>query len=301
LRGDLLNKLIIEPDPIPVIVDYIDAEYSPLIQLNDLNASFERLETQLSSLELWLHEAWGHDFYKSLITTPDKWALTKAFEDAKSQNSNILISDGFSLRELLVLKKAFGDRLRYKVGLSPVPTITESAARQFFQVNNLTNAFDGERLIMGERWKGRVINSILSPPQIGVSTGNMLLTQFPDAPLTGALAHRTTQVQDVATVMELLINLIKGLATHSPLTITGDHGYIYLGPNPQSYMWKYIKTERNGGKYGEDGLQLDDCTVAVGRNHVNATIGGNTFITHGGVSLTESIVPVVTIKPGNLH
>jgi len=297
----LLNKLIGDPDPIPAIIDYIDVEYSPLIQLNDLNASYDRLEDQLSSLELWLHEAWGHDFYKTLITTPEKWALTKAFEESKPQGSNILISDGFSLRELLVLKRAFGDRLSYKVGRSPVPTTTQSAAKQFFKVDNLTDAFNSERLIMGERWRGKVITSILSPPQIGVSTSNMLLTQFPDAPLTGAVAHRTTQVQDVATVMALLIDLIRGLATHSPLTITGDHGYIYLGPNPQSYMWKYIKAERTGGKYGDDGLQLDDCTVAVGRSHVNATIGGNTFITHGGVSLTESIVPVVTIKPGKLQ
>jgi hypothetical protein len=143
-----------------------------------------------------------------------------------------------------------------------------------------------------------VVEEILNPPRLGINKGFILLTHFPDAPLTGAVAHRTNQVQDVGTVIGLLIDLIKNLSAHSPLTITGDHGYIYLGSNPQTYMWKYIKAERHGAKYGEDGLQLENTTVAVGRNHVNATIGGNTFITHGGVSLTESIVPVVTITPG---
>jgi hypothetical protein len=299
LRADLFKHLILDADPIPAIINDIDSEFSPLINLDDLNPSYAQMESKFSDLERWLHDSWGLGFYNSLITSPEEWALTKAFTDAKPQTGNVLICDGFSLREMLVLKKFFGDRLTYNVGRSPVPTTTASAAKQFFQVNNLKDAFSGERLICGERWHGEVVETINTPQKLGRETGKLMLTQFPDAPLTGAVAHRTTQLQDVSTVLKLLIDLIDGFTNYKPLTITGDHGYIYLGPNPQSYMWKYIKMERTGGKYGEDGLQLGDCSVAIGRNHVNATIGGNTYITHGGVSLTESIVPVVTIRPGN--
>lgn len=88
------------------------------------------------------------------------------------------------------------------------------------------------------------------------------------------------------------------LSKNAPLIVTGDHGYIYLGANPARYLWGSApkKQERFGGEYGDNCLEIDGKKVAIGRIHVNVGPGTNTFIAHGGVSLTESLVPVVTIE-----
>jgi hypothetical protein len=298
----LLSNLIIEPDPAPTIVNHLLTQLEPLVDLNDIGSTYEAVEERLRDFEEWLHVTWGKGFYDILVTGEDEWALTKAFRTATEKKTNVLICDGFSIRELLVLSCRYGADLSYMVGRAPAPTTTENTARRFFQVGNLKDAFKAERLIEGNKWKGIVIEDLNKPPRLGSETGYMLLTQFPDSPLHNAVAHRTTQIQDVSNVISEVVDLINHLSKNTPLTVTGDHGYIFLGPNPQRNLWDpYSRVERFGGNYGEKGMVVDSVSVAVGRFHANTGPGSNTFITHGGVSLTESLVPVVTIDVGVEH
>jgi hypothetical protein len=147
LAEALLTRIVREPDPVPPIVEHLMEMLDPLVDLDDLASSYARLEEELQAFERWLHDSWGTGFYRRLVSTPEQWALTYAFTAANPKKGNILICDGFSIREILVLKKAFGEQLTYTVGRSPAPTTTGSTARQFFQVNNLKDVFAGERLI----------------------------------------------------------------------------------------------------------------------------------------------------------
>ncbi len=295
----LLTSLVMDQDPAPAIFQHLMTELGPLVDTDDLGSAYGAVEERLRDFEEWLHQAWGRGFYETLVTDAEGWALTKTFRTATENKGNVLVCDGFSIRELLVLSHRFKERLSYKVGRAPAPTTTENAAKSFFQTTNLKEAFTTDRLIEGEMWRGEIIQDLNKPPRLGSETDHMLLTQFPDSPLTYAVAHRTTQVQDISNVIDQIIKLVDHLSRNAPLTITGDHGYIYLGPNPQRNLWDpYIRAERYGGNYGEKGMRVKGGNVAIGRFHANPTSGSNTFITHGGVSLTESLVPVVTIEAG---
>jgi len=295
----LLSSLIREPDPALAIVEHLLAQLDPLVYPSDIGATYERVEEKLRDFEEWLHVTWGKGFYEILVTGEEEWALTKTFKNAAERKANVLVCDGFSIRELLILRHLYGVNLSYEIGRAPAPTTTENTARSFFQTTNLKDAFKAERLINGKKWKGIVIEDLNKPPRLGSETGYMLLTHFPDSPLHNAVAHRTTQVQDVSNVINQVMDLIEILSRNAPLTVTGDHCYIYLGSNPQRNLWDpYSRVERFGGNYGEKGMVVDGVSVAVGRFHANTGPGSNTFITHGGVSLTESLVPVVTIDAG---
>ena len=295
----LLTKLIHDPDPAQPIVEYLVNHLEPLIELENLALSYEKVEDQFLSFEKWLHEAWGTGFYQNLTDKEHGWALNLAFKIAAEKNTNLLICDGFSLRELLVLKNKFGEGLSYNVARAPAPTTTQYVSKKIFGLPNLKEAITGDKLIEGKIWKGEVVEDITLPPRIGNQRGLVFLTQYPDTPLHGARSHRTTQVQDVSNILNQILRLIEVLAQNIPLTVTGDHGYIYLGTNPQRFLWIPSKRqERFDGEYGENKLKIEGKNVAVGRYHSNVGPGSNTFITHGGVSLTESLVPIVTIEKG---
>ncbi len=295
---DLLVKIVRETEPIPFIAEYLSSKIDPLIDLNEITGSYNRIEEVLQSFEEWLHKTWGIDFYKCLASTESGWAIPKALKKASEIDANVLICDGFSIRELLMLQKKMGKTLNYSLERTPAPTTTENVSMKVFGSPNLKDAFRGETQYEGYNWHSDYIADITNPPRIGNQRGHLFLTQYPDAPLHGARIHKTTQVQEISNIIKQLIALIELLSKNAPLIVTGDHGYIYLGVNPARYLWGSApkKQERFGGEYGDNCLEIDGKKVAVGRIHVNVGPGTNTFIAHGGVSLTESLVPVVTIE-----
>ena len=297
----LLVKIVREQDPMPQIVDYVISQLEPTVDLSDLTSSYGRIEEWLQSFEEWLHDAWGLGFYRCLASADHGWALQKALQKAAEIDANVLVCDGFSIRELLTLKKKIGDKFTYTIERAPAPTTTQNVAMKIFGSPTLKDFFRGETHYEGHVWRSEVITDILSPPRIGSGRGHLLLTQYPDTPLHGARSHRTTQVQDVSKVIGQLLDLIESMSLNAPLVVTGDHGYIYLGTNPSKYFWGSApkRQERFGGEYGDNCIETEGADgrvkVAVGRIHVNVVQGSNTFITHGGISLTESTVPIVTI------
>jgi len=140
------------------------------------------------------------------------------------------------------------------------------------------------------------INDPSNPPRTANRTGMMFFTVYPDASLHQARKYGAAVVQDVSNVMELIINLVEELSRNVPLVLTGDHGYIFLGDNPAKYMWvPYRRQPRFGEEYGDDSIEVDGVNVAVGRRHTPVSRRSDAVITHGGVSLAESLVPVVTV------
>lgn len=299
-QEDLLTKLVHEPDPLEFILRFLVSRLDPLIDLNNISASFDRIEEELRDFELWLQNVWGRPFYRFLADGREDWAIPKAFKTADNRDANVLICDGLSIRELLVFSNAFRGRMAYIAGRAPVPTTTETVVRKVFNSSDLKEAITGSKLYWGRQWTGQMIEDILNPPRIGDQKGLMFLTHYPDAPLHQARSHRTTQIQDVSKVMSQIVNLIDELSKNMPLVVTGDHGYIYLGINPNKFMWlPYRRQERIGGEYGENGIDIEGINIATGRYHIPMISGSSTFIAHGGVSLSESTVPIVIVEAGS--
>ena len=255
----LLVKIVREQDPMPQIIDYVISQLEPMVDLSDLTSSYGRIEEWLQSFEEWLHDAWDLGFYRCLSSADYGWALQKALQRAAEIDANVLVCDGFSVRELLALKKKMGDVLTYTVERTPAPTTTGNVSEKIFGKKSLTDAFKDEPFYWGHTWRSGVIADISNPPRIGSSSGHLFLTQYPDAPLTGARSHRTTQVQNVSQVVGQLIELIESLSRNASLVVTGDHGYIYLGTNPSKYFWGSAprRQERFGGEYGDNYIEVD--------------------------------------------
>jgi hypothetical protein len=296
---EFLTKLVYEPDPAEAILGFLDERISDRIDLGDIGKSYQYMEDELSSFEWWLHEIWGTAFYKWLLGEPEQRALPRAYEIARRMGANILIADGLSMRELLILKKALPGRVSYSAGHAIHPTITSVAARSFFGTTSLEDAFQGNRLIEGHEWSCQVIHDIRSPPKIGGRKNLSLLTYYPDAPLHNVVKYGIAEIQDVSSVIGDLVRLISELSRVSDLVVVGDHGYIFLGKSPNRFLWRWVaRTDRHGGSYGRHGLDVGGVQVAMGRLHAPDVKKSGAFIVHGGVSLTESLVPIIIVKGG---
>jgi len=290
----LLAGLITAKDPLEPVLSWLVRRLEPAVDLKDISVSFNHMEEDLRDFEEWLDEAWGLGFYKILVE--DGYAIPKAFQRAGELDGNILLLDGFSIRELSILRKAFPGRVEYTAGRAPTPTTTETAAKRIFQSTNLKEALTGSKLYWGRRWKGSFISDPSDPPRTAGRTGLMFFTVYPDAPLHGARKYGAAVVQDISNVMRQIIKLVEELSRNAPLVLTGDHGYIYLGDNPGKYMWiPYRRKQRFGEEYGGASIEVDGVKVAVGRRHTPVSRRSDAVITHGGISLTESLVPVVTL------
>jgi hypothetical protein len=267
------------------------------MNLQDIGGSYERLEEELCLFERWFDEVWGPPFYRFLAEGPGEKALSKAYRMAGQRDANILVADGLSLRELLLLLRAFPDRIEYSAGRAFHPTTTQTAARSYYGLSALENAFHGQRLLEGREWTGNVIEDIKSPPKIGNRKGLSLLTYYPDAPLHNAKKYGVAQIQDVSRVMKDLIELASELTQTSDLVVTGDHGYLYLGNSPNKFLWRWVgHSERHGGSYGPRTLEIQGERLATGRYDAQDVRRSGAFIVHGGASLAESLVPVVAVR-----
>lgn len=295
--GELLIQLVHKKDPLDIILRYVEFRFLNLMSLQDIGESYERLEEQLCEFEKWLDDIWGMAFYRLLSEGAGGRALAKAYRMAGQRGCNILVADGLSLRELLLLLRAFPGRVEYEAGYAFHPTTTLIAARSFYGQNTLDSSFQGRRLIEGYEWSGSVVTDTRSPPKVGGRTGIHFLTYYPDAPLHNAVKYGVAMVQDVSQVMSDLIYLISELTLVSDLVVTGDHGYIYLGKSPNKYLWRWIgRSDRHGGNYGVRTLEVDGETMATGRCDCPDVRQSGAFIVHGGASLTESLVPVILVR-----
>jgi hypothetical protein len=296
-RGEFLIRLIHDQDPLEVILEYVVKEFSSVMDLKDIGVSYENLEEKLCQYEKWLHEIWGQPFYALLVGDLGAKALPRAYRTAGERKANVLVADGLSLRELILMLKAFPGRVEYSAGRAFHPTTTQTAARSFYGLGALIEAFRGQKLFEGYEWSGEVIADVKNPPKIGNRKGLNLLTYYPDAPLHNAVKYGVAEVQDVSRVMNDLIDLVSDLTRISDLVVTGDHGYIYLGKNPNKYLWRWIgRSERYGGSYGSRKLEVQGEQITTGRSDAPDVRRSGAFIVHGGASLTESLVPVITIK-----
>jgi hypothetical protein len=211
-REGLLTRLIYQQDPLGVLLEYLVNLLEPLIDLEDIASSYEKVEEEIRGFEEWLYSIWGRGFYLNLIHDGDGWAIPKALHMAGERMGNLLVCDGLSIRELLVIRKAFQGRVSYKYGRAPAPSTTEAAAKKIFGSPTLEEALVGSKLLWEREWRGSSIPDINNPPRTGGQRGLIFLTHYPDAPLHRAKAYGTTQIQDISQIIRQILRLIEGLS-----------------------------------------------------------------------------------------
>ncbi len=174
--------------------------------------------------------------------------------------------------------------------------MTSEVSKIFFDTPDLKSAFSyGNRFIEGISWEMCIVDKIRDPPKVGKKRGIAFLTYYPDAPLHEAKKYGIVELHDITTVVNDLVGLIDKLSSGAPLVVTGDHGYIFTKGNPGLFLWKgWESKNRYGESYGKFQLEIGGITLAAGRKHAPKTT--ESMITHGGVSLTESLVPITVIN-----
>ena len=95
----LFAEIISSKSPLQPLLDWIVQEYLQNIYLSNLSKSIITFEEEISEFEQWIDKVWGEGFYKILLGDETTYSLPLALEMADPNNSNILICDGFSIRE----------------------------------------------------------------------------------------------------------------------------------------------------------------------------------------------------------
>jgi len=292
----LLEKIITMKNPTREIGRFVVENFSKILPFPNLPC-YSDFEEKVSLFEQWLYETWGREFYQLLMPQhKEKTSINRAFQKAAEANANVLIADGFSIRELILLINELGkERITYEFSYAAPPTITSKAAMVAFGTSTMKEHFNNKEIIMaGKPWKTSLIENPANPPRIGNETDFAFYSYYPDAPLHNAQIHHTT-LQDINDVIGKLITMIKSLSKYADLVITGDHGYLFLGDNPNLYLWKHIKSPRFGKNLTIPPYEtVGNDKVAIGRFHAVKSM--DSFITHGGISLMESLIPIVIVR-----
>jgi len=301
LKRKLLISLIEEPDPSKYLFSFIEHKCPESINLKKLIDFYYELENQISRLELWLYDIWGINFYKQLFLSKDKteFAINMAFRIAKEYEANILICDGFSIREAIVIKRLLKEvPINIEIGYSPAPTHTNNVAEIIFGCKTMIDAFSNPRFIYGKYWNMDVVRDIKNPPRIGAYENYALWSYDPDMRLHQAEKYNIT-LHRIGDVIGDILKLIKHLlSVGKPLIVTGDHGYIFLGKKPNNALWpkpkKASRCYEEREIYEDLFVEVHGKNIAIGRKHAKPSKGS--FITHGGISLTESMIPILLLR-----
>jgi len=300
---DFVEKIVEHDDPYDDIWEFLVSlareTYKSASSVTDF---YEKYEARVATIERWLYGSWGIEMYRLLVEKSKLKAnvsILKALELAEQINGNVLIGDGFSIREAIVLSSRFKDRMReLSFGIAPPPTVTSESLNKQLGESSIAKLIEkGSITIGGRRWRTNYVD----PSRIGgpvKASDTIFITDLPDAVLHVTIRHGRKTINEDAVVNQLC-GIIEVLSELQPLVITGDHGYLYLNLSPNIYMWSpVIESPRYGSREDVKGneerqlVEVDNKVVVVGRYHLPSR---HALIAHGGVSLLESLVPILVV------
>jgi len=237
--------------------------------------------------------------YKLLVRKSEfegNLSIVRALKLAKDYGANVLIADGFSIREAVILANQFKNKVKkLDFGIAKPPTVTSTAlSKQLGEPSIAKLVEKGYITKIGKKW--RIIH--VDPSKLGCAvkaSDTIFITDLPDGALHRTITRRRKIISE-DTIIGQLHKIIEKLSALQPLIITGDHGYIYLNLSPSEYMWDRIITS---SRYGDvkileevPPINVDNTLVAVGRCHLPSE---RTLIIHGGISFLESLVPILIL------
>jgi len=305
---EIIMDIIEKDDPYISIWNYLfDLGCQTYKDANSITDFYEKYEAQVSTFEKWLYLSWGNEIYELLIEKTklkSNLSIIKALKKAKQLNANVLISDGFSLREAIIIANKLKDKLKdqrkiiIELGYAYPPTITSKALEIQLGKHSFNEIIDeGSIPYINNLWSVRYIE----PSKIGgtiKANNTIFITYLPDIIFHEAVIKRGRRRKAISedVIVNQLSNVIYKLSDLQPLVVTGDHGYLYLGVSPYEYMWESPVESPRYGDIVNDGrcyiTQIDNIAVVSGRYHLPST---DKLITHGGISLMESLVPLLII------
>lgn len=226
-----------------------------------------------------------------------------------------IILDALSLREGFKLEDDLQDEFDWDISLEwsateTVPTDTEFIADAWFGAN-------GGKQASQKHSNVTYIGEPEVPPLSG-ETPEFVWSRFPDERLHNAQQgkYTLTEIDKIyEETKELLIEIVRE-SIHDEFIVSSDHGYVNFSGNldpykPSDEVEEILKDKFGNKRYHEvtnSGLlrRLEERDITMRSNgyfmikgHYAATTrSASSKITHGGLSLVETMTPVLRINTG---
>jgi len=310
-EATLARELITANDPLGVLFAALNQVWQA-DDVDDVNTFFTKCERETNRLEHFVLETF-FDVYDLLLAQVRQGRGRSRFEGTTGP---IIILDGCSIREanLLMgrLKEASYQVADYRYALSEVPSGTMAFNR---------NVFGTARVASLRQWRKYQVVSIESgqlPALFPVEREVLVWISYPDELLHKVQGEAVTPQEAFDKTAKVLLDTLDGLETDG-FFVTSDHGYLYV--ENATLFWKASGDDEKvlrqlfGGRRtvpaGDVGPQFDrlrqvpkprtyalfddeGCYVR-GRYHWSVQ-GPASDIVHGGLSLMECLVPVMSVR-----
>jgi hypothetical protein len=282
----LLEALVTTDDPVAAVWEYLVDLWA---SIEDRDKYFEEGERRTMYLEKVLDAV-----YPELYTEILPSCCTKKMLDPLSLEMPLVWMDGLSIREAVLLSRDVPGVAEFTFSFSGLPSDTNTYRERVF------------KFISGRRRELKDMSAIvLSGDEVAVRC------PLPDSELenmVGAVSgHSLMEIYEYT--KSSLLAILDELGTDRVL-VTSDHGYI----DARTHFWQVGRTTadalRNVFDGGRCALQETDASSLVKKGYVIPyggyylargryawpTRGKYKVILHGGVSLLECLVPLMTVE-----
>lgn len=245
-------------------------------------------------------------------------AARGALQDEIAEGRLIVVFDGLSLREACYLKSQLRERRRkveLRYSFSALPSSTEAFCQKHLGVTS----FSG---LQNHVLRGFPADYCPDETRLNIprASGALIAVGLPDPLLHRGRRGRTQVVslQSAFTRTWAALEKILEAASDKEIVVTTDHGYIYTGRNYADPLWSLGGQEKGrqlaqvfGGGRAVDAAKIGDVQRVEWRDYVFCdgnqclvkgrwlwpSSGAGEGVTHGGLSLIECLVPILTIQP----
>jgi len=317
LDVDFIESLVSEEDPFPLIWDSLNRIWSlpRLAKSKDFDEIWQAKEQEASTFEEMLFKVY-FEIYDKLAEKGKESQLKKILQQDEYA---IVIMDGLSIREanllLHSLKRANFKIKDYSFSFSSIPSDTETFCKDIF-------GFSHPSQMMGRKSLGFQFAHVVKDEDIRDISGDRIVfwSIYPDGllhvkqkgrfePLTmNDVLHRTEGI---------LLKILQNIGSDH-IIITSDHGYLYykyetwwmVGKEYENLLRKTFGQERAKpitevdteilekfrALSPEAAYTMESEGNLLTRGRFSWSAGRASPIRHGGVSLMEMMLPVISLR-----
>lgn len=298
-----VKELIATEDPVPTVWKAIVKLWETDELPDDLKAFYDKREEMMHKLEWFLLDSFS-ELYDNILLKRSSEQEGEYVRRHLVDNNVVIIADSLSVREAVLLKHCFPELdwdADSPFAIAPFPTFTESLSQKLLNVTAPSNGRDTNEFAY------RYIAGIGGIEQSYPNDRPLLIwLRLPDAELEQVTEAQTTRIADVLErtkeVLEEMFCRLEG----RKVVITSDHGYFY-GANINHFEPFKAPKEMSSAKRAYERLQVtaaqreyfvehNGWVVLKGRYWWRSGGQNAPHTAHGGLSLAEVFVPVLTIQ-----
>lgn len=314
--AQFLQALMDADDPLQIVWERMLTLWQVETYPDDVVAFYNERETRLNQFEGALYHGYFeiYDLLLERAKQQDGGYVREWLQD----ESTVVIADSLSVREVGLLQQRLGEHgWRAKVeafAVAPFPTLTESLAGKLLG----TNPANGKDT---SAFRYRYVAGPGQMPNLPTGEPTLVWLRLPDKELEQVTVAQATTVSDAFDVTVATLTRLLEQAASRSIFITSDHGYLYA--TSSNHFWEMPRSIREAArqvfaresraqplsKEGAGDLRYlepreveqrffvftDEHVTMRGRYWWASASQNDRCTGHGGLSLVETLVPMLSI------